>query len=208
MLSSRSPPSPRLGDTTLSIRTQPVYYSGLLSTTHYVDPAPTAGDGNTLTYPVNSPVLRLGDFSIYLVQARADGKRELVRVSDCFGIGDPLVSTNANIEKGVIAENIWDMQLVYTAYANFPNVSTREDFFSYGGSSNLDDLLIALRLKTLKEVTVSVVGLTDDYPGKGSVTYILPQLADRGTDATLPAGKFNYRTYSFLVQPRNFNIKF
>ena len=198
---------PAVGDTTLSIRPQPVYFSGLLNTTHYVDAAPTAGAGNTLTYPVNSPVLRLGEFSIYLVQARADGKRELLRVSDCYGIGNVLTSTSANIEKGVIAENIWDMQLVYTAYANFPNVSTREDFFSYGGSSNLDDLLVALRLKTLKEVTVSIVALTDDYPGKGlshTPCLNLPIAAQthRSPQASSITGPF-----PFLIQPRNFNIK-
>jgi hypothetical protein len=34
----------------------------------------------------------------------------------------------------------------------------------------------------------------------------LPLLADRPAE-NLPTGKFNYRTFSFLVQPRNFNIK-
>ena len=58
----------------------------------------------------------------------------------------------------------------------------------------------------MKEVTVNVVALTDDYPGKGTITYPLPLLADRAA-TSLPAGKFNYKTYSFLIQPRNFNIK-
>jgi hypothetical protein len=55
-------------------------------------------------------------------------------------------------------------------------------------------------------MTVNVIALTDDYPGRGQVTHQLPQLADRAPEA-LPAGKYNYRTYSFLVQPRNYNVK-
>jgi hypothetical protein len=109
-------------------------------------------------------------------------------------------------EKGVIAENVWDMQLVYSSYPDFPNIATRVDYFTDGGSSVLDDLLTALRTKSVKEVTINVVALTDDYPGKGTVTLPLPLLADRDA-ASLPPGKFNYKTYSFIIQPRNFNIK-
>lgn len=202
--------TPATGSTTLAIRPEAVYYSGLLNTTNYADAAPAAGAGNTLTYPVNSPVMRLGEFSIYLVQERTDAAkgrkvRELVRISDCFGKPAVLTDTSAGIVKGVIAENVWDMQLSYTTFPNFPNVSPTVNYFSSGGSSVLADLLDALRLKTLKEIAVSVVVLTDDFPGGGTISYPLPQLADRQA-GTLPTGKFNYRTLSFLVQPRNFNI--
>ena len=197
-----------VGSNSLNIRSQSVYHSGLLDTTNYKDDS-TAG--NTLTYPVNSPVMRLGDFSIYLVLERDDAAkgrwvRDLVRVSDCYGKGAVLTDSDPNIIKGAIAENVWDLQLTYTAYPGFPDVSAREDYYTYGGSSDLDALLNALRVKTLKEMTVNVIALTDDYPGRGQVTHQLPQLADRAPEA-LPAGKYNYRTYSFLVQPRNYNVK-
>ena len=115
----------------------PVYYSGLLNTTHYDDPETVMG--NALEYPVNAPVMRLGDFSIYLVQERYDAAkmrqvRDMVRVSDCAGFGDVLTNPNPAIVKGVIAENIWDMQLVYTSYPNFPDVATKDDFFTAGAS--------------------------------------------------------------------------
>ncbi len=197
-----------VGGNSLDVRGESVYHSGLLDTTNYKD---LSTAGNTLTYPVNSPVMRLGDFSIYLVQERDDAAkgrkvRDLVRVSDCFGKAAVLTDPDVNIIKGAIAENVWDLQLTYTAYPGFPDVSAREDYYTYGGSSDLDALLNALRVKTLKEMTVHVVALTDDYPGRGQVTHQLPQLADRGPEA-LPAGKYNYRTFSFLVQPRNYNVK-
>ena len=206
---------PDVGATQLEIdNVKPVYYSGLLDTITdyggftYIDPSSPKGDG--VTYPANAPVMRLGEFSIYLVQERYDDAkgrrvRELVRVTDCKGEPDVL-NAASTASKGVIAENVWDLQLVYTAYPNFPDVVTREDYFTDGGLSNLDDLLTALSAKTVKEVTVNVVALTDDYPGKGMITLPLPLLADRSA-TSLPAGKFNYKTFTFLVQPRNFNIK-
>ena len=194
--------------TTLTIRPQAVYYSGLLHTTNYDD---NESSGKTMVYPTNAPVMRLGDFSIYLVQQRYDAEkkrnvRDLVRVSDCFDIGTALTDTTGNVVKGVIAENIWDLQLSYTAYPNFPDVTTSESYFSNGGLTDLAALLNTLRVKTMKEVLVNVIALTDDYAGRGTITYQLPQLADRGPE-TLPAGKYNYRTLRFRVQPRNFNIK-
>jgi Tfp pilus assembly protein PilW len=194
--------------TSITMEATPVYYSGLLNTANYDDPETTMG--NAATYPVNSPVMRLGEFSIYLVQERDDAAkgrkvRELVRVTDCNGESDVLAAASI-ASKGVIAENVWDLQLVYSTYPDFPNIATRLDYFTSGGSADRDNLLAALRVKTLKELMVNVVALTDDYPGKGSVTYQLPLLADRPAE-TLPSGKFSYRTFQFLIQPRNFNIK-
>ncbi len=201
---------PNVGATTITMEATPVYYSGLLNTANYIDPVPSAGAGNALTYPVNAPVMRLADFSIYLIEEHNDAEkgrdvRNLVRVSDCNGSPDVLASASPAM-KGVIAENVWDLQLVYTAYPNFPDVTTRDDFFTAGATGTLADLLTALQVKTFKEIRVNVVALTDDYPGQGTITYPLPLLADRPA-TTLPAGKFSYKTYSFLIEPRNFNIK-
>lgn len=202
-----------VGASTLTMDATPVYYSGLLNTTNYVDPAPMAGAGNTLTYPVNAPVIRLADFSIYLFQEHDDAAkgrkvRELVRVTDCAGRAAVLTDPSPDIIKGVITENVWDMQLAYTAYPSFPDVTTKNDFFTSSGSSDPDALLTAIRSKAFKEITVNVVALTDDYPGKGSITYQLPLLADNANDEKTITGKFNYKTYSFLIEPRNYNIKF
>ncbi|MFH2107196.1 MAG: prepilin-type N-terminal cleavage/methylation domain-containing protein [Chrysiogenia bacterium] len=200
-----------VGASALTLDDTPVYYSGLLNTANYIDPASPAG--NTLTYPVNAPVMRLADFSIYLVEEHLDTEkgrnvRNLVRVSDCNGIAGVLENNDPvnGPVKGVIAENVWDLQLVYSSYPNFPNVTPRNDYFTAGATGTLADLLTALRVKTFKEIRVNVVALTDDYPGQGTITYPLPMLADRPA-TTLPAGKFSYKTYTFLIEPRNFNIK-
>ncbi|HUU04575.1 MAG TPA: hypothetical protein VMZ49_01730, partial [Patescibacteria group bacterium] len=155
----------------------------------------------------------LADFSIYLIEEHNDAEkgrnvRNLVRISDCKGIPGVLENNDPvnGPVKGVIAENVWDLQLVYSAYPDFPNVTPRNDFFTAGATGTLDDLLTALRVKTFKEIRVNVVALTDDYPGQGTITYPLPLLADRPA-TNLPPGKFSYKIYSFLIEPRNFNIK-
>jgi prepilin-type N-terminal cleavage/methylation domain-containing protein len=191
----------------ITMEAVPVYYSGLLNTAHYDDPETVMG--NNVTYPVNAPVMRLADFSIYLVDEHFDASkgrnvRDLVRVSDCNGSADVLAAASPAM-KGVIAENVWDLQLVYTAYPNFPDVTVKNNFFTGGGGTRLD-LLTALSVKTIKEVTVNVVALTDDFPGRGAIVYPLPLLADRPA-TSLPRGKFNYKTYSFLIEPRNYNIR-
>ncbi|MCJ7526038.1 MAG: prepilin-type N-terminal cleavage/methylation domain-containing protein [Candidatus Aminicenantes bacterium] len=195
----------------ITMEATPVYYSGLLNTAHYDDPETVMG--NAVEYPVNAPVMRLADFSIYLIEEHNDPEkgrnvRNLVRISDCNGIAGVLENNDPvnGPVKGVIAENVWDLQLVYTAYPAFPDVTTRDDYFTAGAPGTLADLLTALRVKTFKEIRVNVVALTDDYPGQGTITYPLPLLADRPA-TTLPAGKFSYKTYSFLIEPRNFNIK-
>lgn len=210
VFSVASPPA--AGSTALSLRPEAVYYSGRLNTSNYIDAA--AGAGNTLTYPVNSPVMRLADFSIYLVEEHDDiekGRkvRNLVRVSDCHGKADVLADADPGIIKGVIAENVWDLQLVYTAYPDLSDVITYPpvNYFTSGAPGTLADLLTALRVKTFKEIRVNVVALTDDYPGRGSITYPLPLLADNANDEKTITGKFSYKTYSFLIQPRNFSIK-
>ena len=195
----------------LTMEATPVYYSGLLNTAHYDDPETVMG--NAVEYPVNAPVMRLADFSIYLIEEHNDAEkgrnvRNLVRISDCKGIPGVLENNDPvnGPVKGVIAENVWDLQLVYSAYPDFPNVTPRNDFFTAGATGTLDDLLTALRVKTFKEIRVNVVALTDDYPGQGTITYPLPLLADRPA-TNLPPGKFSYKIYSFLIEPRNFNIK-
>lgn len=196
-----------VGTNSLTIRDTAVYYSGLLNTANYADPE---AKGNALTYPVNAPVMRLAEFSIYLVRERLDpdkgrNVRELMRVSDCMGAGDILLDASPAI-KGVVTENIWDLQIVYTAYPNFPDVGVQDNYFTAGAAGTLADLLNALRNKTLKEVSVNVIAVTDDYPGKGVISYSLPVLADRPA-TSMPTGKYNYKSFSFLIEPRNFNIK-
>ena len=184
-----------------------VYYSGLLSTTNYDDPSATAG--NAIEYPVNAPVVRLDDFGIFLVREFYDFdagrmRRQLLRVSDCRGDADVL-ATSSPAEKSLIADNIWDMQFVYSSYPNFPDVSGKIDYFKKGSAAVLIDLLADMRSRTFKEVALTVVALTDDYPGKGSAEYTIPIIGDEDS-YVIPPGKFNYRIHSLLIQPMNFGI--
>lgn len=207
---------PADGATVITMRNTAVYYSGLLDTdsSRYKDAS--ALQGNNVAYPANAPVIRVADFSIYLVHEHDDAAkgrnvRDLVRVSDCKGVPDVLNFTSSDPDKlplkGVIAENVWDLQLTYTVYPDFAGDPTNKVTYFNGGSGTLADLLTAIRAKTLKEITVSVVALTDDYPGQGEITYQLPAIADHPANSSLPAGKFNYKIYSFLIEPRNFNIR-
>ncbi len=54
------------GTKSLTVRTDPVYYSGQLDTANYVDTAGGPTHGNTVTYAIGSPVFRLTDFAIYI----------------------------------------------------------------------------------------------------------------------------------------------
>jgi len=193
--------------TTISMASTPLYYSGFLNTANYADP--TATKGNNIEYPVNAPVVRLDKFGIYLISEAYDFaaghmRRQLIRVGDCNGDADVLGAGSA-AEKSLIADNIWDMQFVYTSYPNFPNVSGKIDYFKKGSAATLTDLLDDMRTRAFKEVTLTVVALTDDYPGKGKVTYTIPEIGDENS-YTIPSGKFNFRIQSQLIEPKNFSI--
>ncbi len=198
-------------------RDAPVYYSGMLNSpqttsgtnTDYVDSSSPSGDG--ITYPINAPVIRLSDFSIYLVDERDDliqGRkiRELVRVTDANGdsSGSFLSPTSAAV-KGVIAENIWDFQVSYICYPNFPDDSVKNIYFTISSPGSLDDLLTDIQTKALKEIRVNVVALTDEYAGKGTFTLQVPDIGDRNK-YNLPVGKYTYKVFTLTIEPRNFNI--
>lgn len=195
----------------------PVYYSGLLNSpttqagtsTGYVDSAVNTGD--SITYPVNAPVMRLSNFGIYLVDERFDYKlnrniRQLVKVSDANGdSGGDFLSTSSPAIKGVIAENIWDFQISYFCYPNYPDHTVKNEYFTANPSGNYNDLLVEIRGRSLKEIVVNVVALSDEHAGKGKFNLNVPQLGD-SSGYTLPSGKYNYQIFSLSIDPRNYNI--
>ena len=185
-----------------------VYYSGLLATANYDDPETVLG--NNVPYPEKAPVVRLTSFGIFLVQEVADtqlgrNRRDLVRVVDCNDNGNVL-STSSPAVKHVIADNIWDFQLVYYTYPDFPDVSVKNVYFEIGSSLTHDNLLLDIRAKTLKEVALHLVGLTSEFSGLGEVTHKVGDIGDHpGT--TLPTGKYMFKQYRLMIEPRNYNIK-
>jgi hypothetical protein len=195
--------------TSITRRSNPVYYSGLLATTNYTDNQTEMG--NAVLYPEKSPVIKLSNFSIYLIRQAFSTDlnrniRQLVRVTDANNQGDVL-ATSTTAQVSVVSENIWDMQISYTAYPNFPDVTSKAVYFAGGSSStSMTNLLIDIRSKLFKELTVNFVVLTDEYGGRGERTLTVPVFGDRPSDYTLPAGKFNYKMLSILIEPRNFNI--
>ena len=156
--------------------------------------------GNAVTYPVNSPVMRLGEFSIYLINQRHDDAkgrnvRELVRVTDCNGDERRAQRRQPGFKRGDRRERLGHAAGLYRL-PEFPRLSTtRVGLLHRRRQLRLDDLLTALRVKTLKEVTVNVVALTDDYPGKG-IDHLPAAAAGRPRRRLrCPPGKFNYKTY-------------
>jgi hypothetical protein len=205
------------GANTIDIRTwaEPVYYSGLLkSPPNYEDE--TAPKGNAITYPKGSMVVRLSNFAIYLFQDDVQSGtnrpvRQLIRVTDTMGVEDVL-DDSITVEKSVISENIWDMQISYIGYDDFASadrtttIESSHHYFAGGTSDVLVDLLADLRNRKIKQIDIEIVTLTNEYGGGGETQTTLPQLGDRSSTDALPEGKFGVKVSSFTVQPRNFNI--
>ncbi len=222
--------------TTITTRAEPVYYSGLLNTStgaggaqHYIDTE--AVKGNTIQFPGSegsdprAPVMRLSSFSIYLfreiphpvyyyVEQRM--LRQFVRVSDTMGIADVLNNAAAVVD--TISENIWDMQITYTAYADFaaadPTTPIDPVHFYFGpnDSSNvLENLLADIRGKFLKQFDITFVTITDEYGVQGNYkqgTFIhhIPAIADEAEYDMFP-GRYGFKILSLQIEPRNFNIQ-
>jgi hypothetical protein len=145
----------------------------------------------------------------------------MMRFTDTKGEADILAdSTTADFS--IISENIWEMQISYTAYDNFSIVtrSTIPDnnhYYFAGGatSSNLAGLKIDIRTLALRQLNIKFVSTTDEFgdPGqtrKGETGNLndsqrtLPALYDRPSHM-VEERKFRFRVYEFLVEPRNFS---
>lgn len=192
---------------------EPVYYSGQLLTDNYYDLG-SGSAGNAITYPKNSPVVRLANFAIYIfkevTESRTNRKlRQLLRVSDTHGVQD--VIKNPGAEVSIISENIWDLQISYMAYDNFETANRtstpdRRYFFNQSSPSDVNALITDLRSLKVKQIDMTVVTLTDLYGGKGETQATLPTVGDRYSPDTLPTGKYGLKISTYSVEPRNFNI--
>ena len=69
----------------------------------------------------------------------------------------------------------------------------------------LDDLKDDLRLKRVKQFTVWVVALTDEFGGVDEAVNQVSAMGDAPAN-TLPAGKYRYKLFRFNVEPRNYNV--
>lgn len=222
------------GTNTITIRNTPVYYSGLLMTGSYYDYTHGNPAGNTITYSINSPVIRVTNFSIYVFRDIPHPKlsgvygspqiiRQMIRITDTYGQPDPLAD-GSGAEFSVISENIWDMQISYIAYTNFEtaNPDTGIDpnhlYFTQGSAytdtyTALPFLMEDIRARRLKQLDITIIAIADELGGKGEMSAAgkLPPIGDRSKDDpynSLPDRKMSFRLFSFSVEPRNFNITF
>jgi hypothetical protein len=204
------------GANTFTIRAwnKPVYYSGQLGTTNYSDSG-YAVKGNNVTYPKGSVVMRLTNFSIYLFRDSFNARwnrdvRQMIRISDTEGIADVL-NESYDVDRSIISENIWDMQISYTAYSDFSSAtrSTTPDRRFFGGTGTLtthSDLMLDILDRKLKQIDITVVTLTAGFGGTGATDKTLPIIGDRKTADSLPTGKYGVRITSFAVDPRNYSV--
>ncbi|MCP5049940.1 MAG: hypothetical protein GY940_22425 [bacterium] len=195
----------------------PVYYSGLLLTTNYYD-TPSGSAGNAINYPSGSLVIKLSNFAIYLFNEELDSAtsrtvRQLVRVTDTGGKADVLGDESDLVEKSIVSEGIYDLQISYVTYDDFDstNMTTAVDpnyeYFAGGAtSSDAASLLQMMRELKLKQIDLAFVTITDEYGGGGKTTVTLPTLGDRSTADILPQGKYGLKISTFSVTPRNYNI--
>ena len=213
--------------TSITMREEPVYFSGLLNTTasvfggvSYVDTAAIPGD--SVEYPKNAPVIRLDSFAIYLFKEVAHPfdsvserlVRQFIRISDCMGEADALGDGSESV-KSIISENIWDMQITYLAYENFDELTPETPidnahYYFAGGTTNssADDLVLDLRNRRLKQIDMSVITMTDEYGGTGDFENRYVEAIGDRIGYYLPDGKYNFKILDFSIETKNYNIIF
>ncbi len=208
----------------LTIRDDPIYYSGLLNCDHYQDVQAT--QGNAVTYPGGSPVIRLSSFSIYVFREVTKAHlnrniRQLIRVTDAHNTADvfQLISQYPN-DASIISENIWNLQISYILYNNFgaANQDTAIDpgnqYFALPGSAtDLGTLMANIRTLALKQIDIRVVSITDQLAGENSGSQnnlSVPRVFDYDKEYLSGggnvAGKYSYRIQDISVEPKNYNI--
>ncbi len=221
-------------DKTLAIRNIPVYYSGLLLTYPDLEKQKLYQDvsqpmGKDIEYKAsrgerNAPVIRLDNFAIYLFREvrnpRYDEQirriRQLIRVTDAKGNPDVLAVTST-AEMSIISENIWDMQITYTAYSNFaaatPDTVTGITYYFADpyttDPQEFGKLMKTIRMlnydPTFKKLNITVVSLSDEFSGEGEVRHRVPSIGDQNW-YYLPPGKYSMKILSMEIESRNFNI--
>lgn len=203
------------GNNTMTITNQPVYYSTMLASDKYTDQMLLAGvgvGGDAALYKRGTPVIRLIRFGIYMFKEKYDSKlqrniRQLVRVANCMGAPDPL-ETLTDDQISIVSENIWDMQISYTGYPDFPEITTVDNYMSDSTNSSntfMANLITALQNKEIKMVNIQFVVLTDEFGGEGDQVLTVPAIKD-ASEYQLPRGKYSFRVYSLDIELRNYNL--
>ncbi len=213
-----------LNDSTLTVRSTPVYYSGLLNVPgKYTDNSIThlGSAGNTGSYSDGSPVIRLNYFNIFTTKTEKDGTKTLTLTTDSEGVANILADGNETSFRAVpIIPNIEDIQFEYitkdlppefwaststagTSYADpcaAPASTDCTNFMNTFINRNISSIRVYALLKSedkhkRKVTKEGIVGPPYDKPRMGDIAAV-----------TLGAGRFHYTYLTYEVFVRNFDI--
>jgi hypothetical protein len=211
--------TPALTATTLSVRATPAYYSGLLNTANYNDQCneQLGAFGNIGNYLINSPVLRLDYFNIFLTRTEDDGSRTLTLTTDCENEGDIFAKSITATRAVPILPNIQDIQIEYITKVVSPAVAPDiwagsvaptggvahpnpcpdhcQDFYNQFYTKNIASARIFVLLRTEEE--------KNKRKGSG-IVFKKPAMGDVAA-ATLPVGRYHYTYMQYEVLIRNYN---
>lgn len=194
---------PTVGATQLTVRATSAYYSGLLNTANYIDSSPS-GLG---AYPVDSPVLRLDYFNIFLTRTEADGSRTLTLSVDCEDVPDVLANPS-NSRGTTILPNIEDIQIEYIAKvvppATLPDIWAGSNSAFPGNTANFYNQFYT---KNIASARIFVLLRTEEERNKSQgsgITYKKPAMGDVAA-STLLVGRYHYTYMQYEVLIRNYN---
>ena len=218
----------------LQLRSEPVYYSGLLNINESSAPYPIryrdllsdaqllGETGNNHTYQTNSVVLRLNFFGIYHIHYDSaaifdtEPAYYLVLTTDTRGEADPCNIAQPEPDRCVpLAKNVVDLQLEYiSGVANQPEqqiywCSSGADTadIQYESNPNYSDLYEQVfRNRNLLAIRVTLMLVTESFREKPAEQFKLLPAADRTDEIAIEEfNKKMLRRISVSIFPRNYN---
>ena len=212
--------TPSTADTSLNIRSTPVYYSGLLNTANYNDLADEHNSdankaGNAYTYPVGCPVIRLEYFNMFLTKVEG-GSRILTLTTDTEGVGDIFNAVMTTTRGVPVFHNIEDLQFEYVSsdipaelWASAATTGTvHTDPCASSSSTTCTDFMGQFQSRNIGAVRVYALFKTEEEVNKpqgSGIEFAKPVMGD-AIALTIPPGRFHYTYMKYEVATRNYLI--
>lgn len=203
---------------TLSVRGEPVYYSGQLASTHYNDflDDQLGTNGNAINYDIGAPVVRLEYFRIYLVRTEADNSRTLTLTTDTTGTAD-IEGNETNTMNVPLLENIVDFQLDYvtqsinpTFWASIRGAVNEPAPCADASGAKCVQFRQAFTLRQLSNVRIFLMARSaydmTRRPGGATDTIDIPAMGDSPAKPDTPRGSYHYQYLEYDVALRNYRI--
>ncbi len=212
--------TPAVGSAQLTIRSIPVYYSGLLNTANYNDQCDelhSGTKGNTIEYQTGRPVFKLRYFYMFLVKLEKDGRKILTMTTDCEGVADLINTTPTATRMVPITPNLEDFQIEYFTKDNPVEIwaSHSKDATTVypdpcADSAMCQNFIDQIILKNISSIRINALLKTEEETNKrrdSGIQYLKPIMGDANSSPTLlPVSRFHYVYMKYEVVPRNFNI--